>query len=88
MDEVVFAGKQRFESLNVSLKHLNSSEKNIKFTIEFKENNKLSFLDSLLITRDNNLLFSIYNYVVGFSLGRIVFKSRTGKKCSTKKKDN
>ena len=47
-------------SLDVFHKHLNSFDKNVKFTVELGENDKLPFLEILLIKSDFHLLFSVY----------------------------
>jgi len=65
MDDVVCIWKHSFESLDLFHKHLNSFDKNVKFTVDFEENYKLPFLDILLIKSDFQLLnifskFSIY----------------------------
>ena len=60
MDDVVCVWKHGLDSLDLFCKHLNSFDNNIKFTVEFEDNNKLPFLDILLIKRDLHLLFSIY----------------------------
>ena len=41
---------------SVSLQYLNSRHKNIKFTIEFEENNEILFLDILVKHSDSNKL--------------------------------
>ena len=60
MDDVFCIWNHRFESFNLFLERLNNFDKNIKFIVESEENNKLPFLDILLIKRGNYLLFSIY----------------------------
>ena len=60
MDDVVCVWKHGLESLDLFHKHLNSFDKNVKFTMEFEENDKLPFLDILLIKSEFRLLFSVY----------------------------
>jgi hypothetical protein len=60
MDAVVSVWKHGLNSLDLFCKHLHSFNNNIKFTVEFEENNELTFLDILLIKRDVHLPFSIY----------------------------
>ena len=60
MDDVVWIWKHDLESLDLFHKHWNSFDKNIKLTVEFEENDKLPFLDFLLIKSDFHLLFSVY----------------------------
>jgi len=59
LDDMVCIWKHGLESLDLN-KTLNSLDKNVKFTVEFKENDKLPFLDILLIESDFHLLFSGY----------------------------
>ena len=60
MDDVVCIWKHGLESLDLFHKHLNSFDKNVKFTVEFEESDKLPFLDILLIKSEFYLLFSVY----------------------------
>ena len=57
MDDVVCIWKHGLESLDLFHKHSNSFNKNVKFAVEFEENDKLPFLDILLIKCDFHLLF-------------------------------
>ena len=59
MDDVVCSWKHGLDYLDFFPKHLNSFDINIKFKMEFEENDKLPFLDILLIKSDFHLLFSI-----------------------------
>ena len=49
MEDVVCIWKHGLESLDLFHKHSNSFDKNVKFKEEFDENDKLPFLDILLI---------------------------------------
>ena len=60
MDDVVCIWKNGLESLDLFHKHLNSFDKNVKFTVEFEESYKLLFLDILWIKSEFHLLFSVY----------------------------
>ena len=60
MDDVVCISKHGLESLDLFHKHLNSFDKNVKFTVEFEESDKLPFLDILLIKSEFQFTFSVY----------------------------
>ena len=60
MGDVVYIWKHGLKSLDLFHKHLNSSDENVKFTVEYEEDGKLPFPDNLLINSDSHLLFSIY----------------------------
>ena len=60
MDDEACIWKHGLDSLDLFCKHLNSFDKNIKFIVEFGENDKLLFIDILVIKSDFRLLFSIY----------------------------
>ena len=57
MDDVVFIWKHDLDSLELFHKHLNSFDKNIKFTVEIEENDKSPFFYILIIKKDCHLLF-------------------------------
>ena len=48
------------EELKSFLEHLNFWRGDLKFTIELEEDNKLPFLDVLLLKNENSLDFKIY----------------------------
>ena len=57
MDNVLCFWEHGLDSLNLFLDHLNRFDKNIKFTLELEKQDRLPFLDILLIKSDNGLPF-------------------------------
>ena len=60
MDDIISVWNYGVEELKSFLEHLNFWGGDLKFTRESKENNKLSFLDVLLLKNENSLDFKIY----------------------------
>ena len=60
MDDVISIWNYGEEELKGFLEHLNFWGGDLKFTIELEEDNKLPFLDVLLLKNENSLDFKIY----------------------------
>nr|XP_023015434.1 uncharacterized protein LOC111504940 [Leptinotarsa decemlineata] len=59
VDDVFVIWPHGSEDLHAFLNHINSSHPELKFTIEFENNNSLPFLD-VLITKSNNSSHTVY----------------------------
>ena len=55
---LIFNGTER--QINNLLKYINSIDKQIKFTVEHQNNNKINFLDLSIKNHNNSIKFSIY----------------------------
>ena len=60
MDDIISIWNYGVEKLKSFLEHLNFWGGDLKFTIELEEDNKLLFLDVLLLKNENSLDFKIY----------------------------
>ena len=60
MDDIISVWNYGVEELKSFLEHLNFWGGDLKFTIELEEDNKLPFLDVLLLKNENSLNFKIY----------------------------
>ena len=60
MDDIISVWNYEVEELKSFLEHLNFWGVDINFTIESEEDNKLHFLDVLLVQNENSLDFKIY----------------------------
>ena len=60
MDDIISVWNYREDELKGFLEHLNFWGGDLKFTIELEEDNKLPFLDVLLLKNENSLDFKIY----------------------------
>ena len=76
MDDIISVWNYGVEELKSFLEHLNFWGGDLKFTIELEEDNKLPFLDVLLLKNENSLDFKIYrkptnnNRFVSFFFGQ------------------
>ena len=60
MDDIISVWNYGVEELKSFLQHLNFWGGDLKFTTELEEDNKLPFLNVLLLKNENNLDFKIY----------------------------
>ena len=60
MDDVISLWNYGEAELRGFLDHLNTYDRNLQFTLEVEIENKLSFLDVLIIRNANKLDFTIY----------------------------